>query len=703
MSKQDDVINRLLILNSGGANPEDYLTPKQLQRYNDNPERFIDIDIDLVMNKKEEEKRNLWDARSRLRTGLGLGFEVGANSILDLFSFDPTGASQYAGGTFINYLAQKIRGGEISQGELVAAGLTSLIPGGAQARALTRGGRFTRSVAKGGLSGGITTTSMSLLDEGELPSFGEFAGGVGVGGAFGGMFDLAPAAVTGKLGSEASEIASDTGFFLKQLQRRVQGGDLIFDPDVYYGPGFGKGTIGAARNPLRPDDFNLPKGDGEFKIRPETPFYRSLSPRGQDSLKRFARSNLNADSWQDLGLDIKYEGIFDQGDWDGYVQKVSDQQDQTKFIINMMNNIYTEQELKTGDLNEFGVRLADMFGLPEPINSAGLEKIIRNEGGIIYLRTPRMRRNNIPALEITNLQQLQDAIETRLADIAQDPYYEYGHIRAVLNILQDNDAINNANFLNNFQAEPARSIVRSLFKNDLDELLEGPVESVVEELGNRATKAAGDLDLNLNRLEGSAANLEESFINYMKPKFDVANAVPVQLRERLANDYLAEVKGQRSEMLDYGINLDDPNTTFDLDDINLAVFKEVLESYTIGGKSFWNILQLDEFQKVMRIPELRDELLTVRPGTTDQFEINYMSNLNLTSQQRALLDSLEDRINSLAMPTIRRKLERTFQRKNIKKKQVNLGNKAFSNRPLKKRKKKFGPKKDDDDTSPVKK
>ena len=54
MSKKDDEINRQLIFNSGGANPEDYLTPKQLQRYNENPERFIDIDVDLAMNQEDE-------------------------------------------------------------------------------------------------------------------------------------------------------------------------------------------------------------------------------------------------------------------------------------------------------------------------------------------------------------------------------------------------------------------------------------------------------------------------------------------------------------------------------------------------------------------------------------------------------------------------------------------------------------------------
>ena len=55
MSKKDDEINRQLIFNSGGANPEDYLTPKQLKRYNENPEKFIDIDVDLAMNEEERD------------------------------------------------------------------------------------------------------------------------------------------------------------------------------------------------------------------------------------------------------------------------------------------------------------------------------------------------------------------------------------------------------------------------------------------------------------------------------------------------------------------------------------------------------------------------------------------------------------------------------------------------------------------------
>ena len=213
----------------------------------------------------EEKERKWTDPRSRVRTGLGLGFEVGANSILDLFSFDPTGASQYAGGTFINYLAQKIRGGEISQGELVAAGLTSLIPGGAQARALTRGGRFTRSVAKGGLSGGITTTSMSLLDEKELPSFGELAGGVTGGGLLGGAFDLAPATFTGKLGTEVSQITDDTLAFTKALKHKISTGKGII-PDVFREGGvmdIGAGGLGRSGKAQYPEKY---PEDAEFGL-----------------------------------------------------------------------------------------------------------------------------------------------------------------------------------------------------------------------------------------------------------------------------------------------------------------------------------------------------------------------------------------------------------------------------------------------------
>jgi hypothetical protein len=208
----------------------------------------------------EEEEKSWRDARSGVRTGLGLGFEIAANTGLDAFSFVP--GSQQAGSAFINYLAQKIRGGEVSKGEILAAAATSQIPGLAQAKALTRAGRFYRSAVKGGISGGVTTTSMSLVDEGELPSFGEFATGVTAGGVMGGAFDLAPATLTGKLGKEVDDIKYDSDIFLRQLKSRVTGGPRIDHPDIVYRSGqydFGEKSVGAAQR--RIDATDLPDAD----------------------------------------------------------------------------------------------------------------------------------------------------------------------------------------------------------------------------------------------------------------------------------------------------------------------------------------------------------------------------------------------------------------------------------------------------------
>ena len=69
MSKKDDEINRQLIFNSGGANPEDYLTPKQLERYNKKRERFIDIDMDLAMFTpgSDDDRTDTYKAQKKLQ------------------------------------------------------------------------------------------------------------------------------------------------------------------------------------------------------------------------------------------------------------------------------------------------------------------------------------------------------------------------------------------------------------------------------------------------------------------------------------------------------------------------------------------------------------------------------------------------------------------------------------------------------------
>jgi hypothetical protein len=139
-----------------------------------------------LQRRQEERKRQqldipgLFEARSGLRTTAALGTEIFLNTLVDPF-FEP--GTQVAAGTAINWLAQRIRGGELSKGELAAAGLASLIPGGAQGRAVTQ---FAKGLGKGGLAGGIESIGMAGIDRGELPTLTEFATSVGIGAAFGG-------------------------------------------------------------------------------------------------------------------------------------------------------------------------------------------------------------------------------------------------------------------------------------------------------------------------------------------------------------------------------------------------------------------------------------------------------------------------------------------------------------------------------------
>ena len=139
-----------------------------------------------LQRRQEERKRQqldipgLFEARSGLRTTAALGTEIFLNTLVDPV-LEP--GTQVAAGTAINWLAQRIRGGELSKGELAAAGLASLIPGGAQGRAITQ---FAKGAGKGALSGAIETAGMASIDEGRLPTAEELAAGIGIGAAFGG-------------------------------------------------------------------------------------------------------------------------------------------------------------------------------------------------------------------------------------------------------------------------------------------------------------------------------------------------------------------------------------------------------------------------------------------------------------------------------------------------------------------------------------
>ena len=223
---------------------------EELERYErQNQEAYDEVtkgNEELKRRQEEKKKKGLLDEGSAFRQTAAIGTEVGLNTLLDLFSFEP--GSQIAGGSAINYLAQRIRGGEFSKGEMIASGLASLIPGGAQGTALAR---TAKGIGKGAVSGAVETTGMTTIDEGRLPTAEELATGAGIGGAFGGLFTTA---------ANTQQI--------KELAQRVKGGvsnlsdefmapfRVAFRGDLIGAVADGTGTSSATRRINNPNDPN---------------------------------------------------------------------------------------------------------------------------------------------------------------------------------------------------------------------------------------------------------------------------------------------------------------------------------------------------------------------------------------------------------------------------------------------------------------
>jgi len=214
------------------------------------------------------------ESRNLARVGAGLAFEVGANSLLDALTLVP--GSQAVGSAVINSIAQGIRGGKFSFGEVLGSAAASQIPGLAQGKAITKAGRITRAAGTGAVSGAIETTSIAAVDEGRLPTAQEFGLGVGAGGVLGAGF------------AKATDLADPrvTGMF-KDLRARIQSGsDSPFDL---------AGSVGAAKK--RPPNFSTTGTFGRAR------YYES--PK---QTQRIAQELINTWGMKDLTFDFnKYE------------------------------------------------------------------------------------------------------------------------------------------------------------------------------------------------------------------------------------------------------------------------------------------------------------------------------------------------------------------------------------------------------------
>ena len=221
---------------------EKELREAQEQANQRNEEGFKDLTEGKIRRKRtgeDDEQLELpLESRNVARVGAGLAFEVGANSILDFFSLVP--GSQAAGSAIINAIAQGIRGGKFSFGEVLGSAAASQIPGLAQGKAITTAGKFTKAAATGAVSGGIEATSIAAVDRGELPTIQELGLAIGAGGILGAGFQ--------KVGDELNPKVR--GLF-QDLKARVNGDMSPFD--LAGSVGAAKRATGIGRSLVDPD------------------------------------------------------------------------------------------------------------------------------------------------------------------------------------------------------------------------------------------------------------------------------------------------------------------------------------------------------------------------------------------------------------------------------------------------------------------
>ena len=663
---------------------------------------------------KEEEEEDIDGGK----LAQSIAFEASVGLATDLatvkLGFAPPvyALANFVSGAVANAIAQKIRGeSRLSIGEILASGGVGIIPGttiktGKQlSKVVGKAGTVKRAAIATGLAGVGSEAVRIGIDEKRLLSTQEALVGGTLGGVTGASLQKIVNASPAVL-NKFNDLIDDTRGALTRAAISpdsliAQGGSPMIPPPKKSGSGNidGDGTF-----------RNLPRDTGdnykEFIAPVDTPQFRSLPSEQQAELSRFVRRRLSYDDWEDLGLDVKYENEefgFDQGDWKNFVDAVKKNEDDVYLLIKILNKIETDKQIQKADVagddvKELGRRMADLFinedyeKALDAFSASDLQKIIDNEGGFIEFSTDRMRREGSLPYIIRNIGELTAAVRRRLDEIANDPYFEFGHQKAALNILLDNNAINKANFMRQAMPEETRSIVETRFRGStLDDLLDNGFEGVVVQPGNRSTQAAQDLDPNVNKLLGTAEDVEESFLNFMRPQFDIANEFPVNIRQRIIDDYMEELGVIQEELAQYGVDVN--NSTFDFSNLNRSKFKEVLNRYRTGNIPLYRILEIEETRKLYReFPELAEEFLTVRPGSSGDYVVNYLSNERLTAEQAALLKSLKKKIDEIGTPAVKRI---TKPSKQIKKKTTEGG--KYNLDGSKKRTKKFNKKKDDDD------
>ena len=537
-----------------------------------------------------EEEGGFLDPESGFRTTIAIGTEVLGNTLLDLLSADPTQLTQVLGAQGINYFAQRIRGGEFSEGEMIASGLASLLPGGAQARSVA--GVIGKTAARGAVSGAIETGAADLIDTGEIDPDNVIAG-AGIGGAFGGILGTA----------STTKQASD---LIQKFRARLRGGDFVPMDDTI---DLTEGTIGAAKRkpgPKNPDEQAAMETAGQgniFKSFAADPRLGQTDDQIMDAYKayRIKKGDPYVDpkkafkrglvtrkiKVKDLEPILQEHPDIPKDKVNEYIQFVN-QESKAKGnnlgkTITFLNDAYINGRLgvkklgnltvedltpiptRTGSPQEIAEDMSAMLG--QNITVKTLDNIIQEKGSIAVQIADQ------EVMQVTDLKSLTKAYMRRIQRFTGIPAFERGHVFAAKNIYDDLNVTSLSDYKGNLEPEIARSTYNIVDGESFNDLLKGvDLEDIL--IGNRSRSDKSDPDKVVARLLGTDYGLRESFLNFVYPERSLKNKIRDDLKSTFTDIYKEEMN---IALMDY----DDGGTVGvnTLDFIRAAVLKKILPKY----------------------------------------------------------------------------------------------------------------------------
>jgi len=565
-----------------------------------------DVDTDTFGNPVYGFKGNL---------GASIAFEVGANTLLDLFS--PVLPLQSGGSYVINLISQIIRDpskiGSLNQLEAGAAATSSLIPGANQYAAFlkgvkpaTRGTQLARQIGRGAVDANINVAGERIGSGQELTGE-DIATATAFGGTLGGLIGSAPDIFSG---------GGDLPKVFRNIRKRLDGGpELVtpegvnlgqatpeFEPTTAFamgGPGSGRrkkvdqSALEAAgqtnifksfaadpRLGVTDDQmmdvyktYRIKKGDPY--VEPKKAFKRGLVTRKikvtdlEPILKE--HPEIPKDKINEYIEFVNQESKGKGNNLGKTITFLNDAYINGKLGVKKLGNLTVEDltpnKVRTGDPQEIAEDMSSILG--QNITVKTLDNIIQEKVSI------PVEISDEVVMQVTDLKSLTKAYMARIQRFTGIPAFERGHVFAAKNIWDDRKVTSLSDYKGNLEPEIARSTYNIVDGQSFDDLLKGvDLEDILK--GNRSRAEKSDPDKVVARLLGTDYGLRESFLNFVYPQRALSNKIPADAKASFIDDYVEEMN---IALMDY----DDGGTVgvHTLDFIRAAVLKKILPKYEL--------------------------------------------------------------------------------------------------------------------------